>query len=119
MVDFFSLFCYNGQLLVPYQPTRASAHSPLFGAKVISMAKANEFEAALQAYGAQPCPCVVLLMTMPEDAKSPDELRILKVVGSCPNQQAAKDYCDRENAVYKPSQGGVNTYTWQVLKALT
>ncbi len=78
----------------------------------------NEFEEALRAAQEQPCLTAVVLVTLPDDATDPEELRILEIVGYCETQGAAIDYCARENAVFKPAKGGKNPYQPRALKKL-
>ena len=78
----------------------------------------NEFEKAVTADLDKPCICAILLSTLPKDTKNPEDLRILKVVGYRTSQKLAKEYCDRENEVFKPAKGGTNPYSWEVLKEL-
>lgn len=78
----------------------------------------NDFATALQANREKPRLTAVVLVTLPDDAKDPTELRILKIVGYCETQQAAMDYCTAKNAVFKPAKGGVNPYQTRALKKL-
>ncbi len=78
----------------------------------------NEFEKAVTADLDKPCICAILLLALPEDAKNPEELKVVKVVGYCASQKLAKEYCDRENEVFKPAKGGTNPYSWELLKEL-